>query len=146
MTEKEMKMKRWLERGRKYDRLLKIKTHHYESLSAPRGPAELIGIQLDNYINKTEAKEIDKAQLRNEIEELAKTLSAIDKETDKILMLLQNMNMNEYEILYLKYIQRESWEKIKKITKYSPSRIYEFHRLGLQRISLLVDVPEVKEE
>ena len=87
------------------------------------------GAQSDHK-NSAESSAIRWSEAQREIERVEAQLNNIDLETLEVLRCLTNVN--EYTVLYQRYVKRLSWKDIQKATDYSEPHVFKLHADGLK--------------
>lgn len=124
-----MTTREWLNRGFAISRTLEIKKASRDTLANIISRYEASETQTDHG-NSTEDTALKWSECQREIERLELELRTIDLETNEVLSHLENMN--EYKVLYCRYIRRLSWTEIAEVTKYSQQHVFKLHHDGVR--------------
>lgn len=124
-----MTTREWLNRGYELSKRLVILKAQRDSIANVISRYESDGSQSDHK-NTTETSAIRWSETQREIERVEAQLNNIDLETLEVLRCLTNLN--EYTVLYQRYVKRLSWKEIQTATEYSQQHVFKLHSDGLK--------------
>ena len=138
-----MELKAWLNRGWSVHKKLLIKKAHLESLGSAISNYEPKEIDLSPVQNSSETTMLMWSDLKKDIDELSYQLLKIDRDTDKVLKLCADVN--QYMVLYCRYIRRLSWDDVTEVMNYAKSYVFELHRKGIEELDRITCYKEWEE-
>jgi hypothetical protein len=94
--------------------------------------------------NSSETQAIRWSELKEECDNLEWRLLTIDRETDSILKKLTNPS--QYQVLYLRYVRRLSWDDIPEVLHYSKQNTFKLHKDGLDELDRLTGYQDWTDE
>ncbi len=139
-----MELKQYINRAWTIYKKLQVKKAHLDSLSNVISKYGEREIETYPSGNSSETVALRWSELKKECDELSFKLVKIDRETDDILKLLTNPS--QYQVLYLRYIRRLSWDDIPKACNYSKQSVYRFHKEGLEELERLTGYTDWTDE
>lgn len=132
-----MTTKEWLNRGFDLSRIIQVKKACRDTLINVVGKFETDEGKTDHTRNTSEDAFIKYSEAQREIERLELELRNIDHETDETLRNLKNVN--EYTVLYSRYVVRLSWKEIEKVTNFSQQHVFKLHADGVKACGRYMD-------
>lgn len=139
-----MELKQYLNRAWSVYKKLSVKKAHLDSLSNVISKYGEREIETYPSGNSSETQAIRWSELKKECDELEWRLLSIDRETDSILKKLTNSN--QYQVLYLRYVRRLSWDDIPDLLHYSKQNVYKLHKDGLDELDRLTEYRDWTDE
>lgn len=124
-----MTTREWLNRGFSISRALAVKKASRDTLANVISRYEASETQTDHG-NSAEDTAIRWSECQREIERLELELRNIDIETNEVLSHLDNLN--EFNVLYCRYIRRLTWTEIAQVMNYSSQHIFKLHCDGVK--------------
>lgn len=131
-----MTTREWLNRGFTLSRRLAVLTAARDSIANVISRYDSDGTQSDRR-NTAESSAIRWSETQREIEKVEAELQNIDLETISIIEHLENVN--QYKVLYCRYIKRLTWGEVQKATGYSEQHVFKLHADGVKACGRYMD-------
>ncbi len=139
-----MELRQYINRAWTVYKKLLVKKAHLDSLSnviSKYGEREIESYPTGN---SSETQAIRWSELKKECDDLEYRLLCIDRETDSILKRLTDPS--QYQVLYLRYVRRLSWEDIPEALHYSKQNVFKLHKKGLEELERLTEYQEWEDD
>lgn len=139
-----MELKQYINRAWVVYKKLLVKKAHLDSLSNVISKYGEREIETYPTGNSSETQAIRWSELKEECDNLEWRLLTIDRETDSILKKLTNPS--QYQVLYLRYVRRLSWDDIPEVLHYSKQNTFKLHKDGLDELDRLTGYQDWQDE
>lgn len=139
-----MELKQYLNRAWPVYKKLLVKKAHLDSISnviSKYGEREIESYPSGN---SSETQAIRWSELKKECDDLEYRLLRIDRQTDSVLK--QLLNPSQYQVLYLRYVCRLSWDDIPETLHYSKQNVFKLHKIGLEELERITGYQEWEDE
>lgn len=131
-----MSAKDWLNRGYKISKEIETKEAVLETMLKTVSRLETDGCQTNHSTNSNEENFIRWSELKNNIDRLKTELISIDQETDDRLRQLKSVD--EYRVLYCRYVRRMTWRDIRRtFPELKDATMFRLHSKGIKHVSEL---------